>query len=392
MCLHASNSPLSYIYSSVDPKANSKSLSHNISPITFKFRNFDSKDGQYEPLSRKFASGSKIHDLNDTRFLITCGSAQSRLNSTVALSNNPFELKINQNEASPLPASRQCHSCCSINSSLYLFGGRTSPGRSLPDAWKLSMNTTRSFDWIQLEDMPVSRSKHSSVAISDTEILVVGGLSTDDTVNLFSIYSTITNTWTPLHINIIKNRGTRNILIEDLNLNSFSLIYNQTNQIGSLIGGMKLGVPGSNEISDTVYNFSIDLQSNQVDIWIHLKDELVARYGSRAVLLPAVGRLQDTILIVGGVSLKSLTSQTTVVQISQTESEVLLVPFDSPESWSESPLFVGFDLFVDEEDGSIWIVGGGAVCYLFGSKWNQLSCISLEKDMDSPLLILCPQC
>ncbi|GME82765.1 unnamed protein product [Ambrosiozyma monospora] len=207
MCLHASNlqssSSSSHIYSSANTKI--KSLSHNISPITFEFKNFDSEDGQYEPLSRKFASGSKIHDMNDSRFLITCGSAQSRLNSTVALSRKLFELKINQNETSPV--SRQCHSCCSISSSLFLFGGRTSPGRALADAWKLTMNTDNSFDWIQLEDMPVARSKHSSVAISDTEILVVGGLSTNDTANLFSTYSTIANTWTPLHINLIKNRG-----------------------------------------------------------------------------------------------------------------------------------------------------------------------------------------
>ena len=77
--------------------------------------------------------------------------------------------------------------------------------------------------------------------------------------------------------------------------------------------------------------------------------------------------------------------QDTVVEIDLQEKTVKSVPIDE-KTWSLQPLFVGSDI-IKGTDNCVWIVGGGAVCYGFGSVWGGAVAISTHKEPSTYLTL-----
>ncbi|KAK6893748.1 tRNA wybutosine-synthesizing protein 4 [Candida tropicalis] len=261
-------------------------------------------------------------------------------------------------KASDTPSPRMCHTLTKINNNeLVLIGGRSRPGQYMKDIYKLKEN-----QWIKLADLPCGRSRHSTVAINKHQILIFGGLAEDNNEDLFILYDSNDNSYKSLKI-IGDNPG---------NLKSSCMNFENNHTFGLIIGGVSDdNVP---QVNDKLYKFTIDRDGGTICIEEIFQHKLLARIGSR---FEFVG--QDKIIIVGGVSPIQLFTQLTNIMslnLQTLEFESIKIPEYIYET--VPPIFVGFELVEsgekDEEDEEkgLYIVGGGAVCYSFGSCYNSV--------------------
>ncbi|RCK55629.1 tRNA wybutosine-synthesizing protein 4 [Candida viswanathii] len=296
-----------------------------------------------EQFELKFPATSSI----GSKVYVNGGLKQTRNDETlvVDLDNG----RVTQLEkAGVTPSARMCHSFTNINDGLVLIGGRSRPGQYFSDAYKLASN-----EWTKLADLPSGRSRHSAVAVSDHQILIFGGLQEGSDEDVFLLYDIGDDAYKPLKV-VGVNPG---------NLKSASMDYAD---FGLILGGISdLNIP---EVNDKLYKFTI----NHGDAIIHVQEifqhKLLARIGSKFKFVT-----KDKILIVGGVSpFQLFTKEANIVSLSLTSFEFGSV--EIPENIRETvpPIFVGFELVESGDAKSLFIVGGGAVCYSFGSCYNSL--------------------
>lgn len=142
------------------------------------------------------------------------------------------------------------------------------------------------------------------------------------------------------------------------------LAYNGTK--GVIIGGMD----GDYNITDTLHVFEI--QGNTINTEFCIQHPLLSRYGAKVQFIS-----DDVLLLIGGVSDMMLHNQgTTIVEIILSTKEVKAVEI-SNEVWERLPLLVGFELLKYED--SLVCIGGGEVCYSFGSIWNDILVLGKSK-------------
>ncbi|KAG7662436.1 PPM2 [[Candida] subhashii] len=297
-----------------------------------------------EQLELKFpavaASGDNIY--------INGGLKQTRTNETLALDiKNGTLLNVAQDENAPPP--RMCHTLTTMGDKMILMGGRSRPGYSFQDVYKFQDNA-----WEKISDLELKRARHSAVQLNERQILVFGGLeSGTNSDNSFMIYDV--ESGENKHVKLKgDNPG---------NLASSSIIYN--GEYGLISGGIiDHFVP---VVNDKLYKFTIE--GDVINIKEVFQHPLLSRIGSQIRFLDS-----NKLLVVGGISpLQILTRRTNIMTLDLTN--FTWKSFEIPQDIRSQhpPIFIGFGLVEEKRnDGkqSFVIVGGGAVCYSFGSCFN----------------------
>ncbi|EGD88904.1 hypothetical protein H112_03826 [Trichophyton rubrum D6] len=267
-----------------------------------------------------------------------------------------------------LPA-RVCHSITQMSNNRYLLvGGRTAPSKALNDTWLMEGDT-----WRQSCPFPTASFRHSATAImlptGEEGVLVYGGKSSNGTVSgeffLWRNNSGI-ETWTVLS----KNGGSC--------MPRFGSVMSS---IGKGRGVLTGGMSQDGLVLDDFWTWQI-FTDDTGDIYIRLTDEKarlegfhpqiskwVSRFGSTA------HRLGESLVLIGGIAVDGcipheyevLTLDLSVFEYEDTSEISVLMSWRSPVH--ARPLLVGHSS-IPVGGGRILIVGGGAVCFAFGTYWN----------------------
>nr|WOG36249.1 uncharacterized protein [Candida metapsilosis] len=309
---------------------------------------------QLELLQVKFPACSRLHD----KVYLQGGLKQTRTNETLVMDYAAGTIK-RQEQSDDIPTPRMCHCLTNVGGSLILTGGRTRPSDVKDDVYKFDGES-----WSLVGHLDAPRVRHSTVAVNEDVLLIFGGLSEDATATPFILFNTITNKVIPLDL--------RGEYIE--NLNSATMVYNQDKNEGYIYGGFnECHLPN---VNDRLYKFTIDFESNQVRLSIILQHLMFARIGSQAQLINNGSKL----LIIGGVSSETILTHATNILSLQLDN----LRFKSVEILTRTefvqypPILIGFGLVRLSDEVSL-IVGGGAVCYSFGSCYNCVYRLEFEK-------------
>lgn len=237
------------------------------------------------------------------------------------------------------PQPRMCHTLTNLgNGTLLLVGGRTRPGYDLNDIWifdeKLQI-------WKKVGNLHVGVSRHRVVSLGhQLALLYAEG----------EFYRLNLDKENKLDITGLRKQGD-----EIPSLKSFGFDYNPVSKTGHIAGGT------TNQISplfnEGLYSFSVE--SNSISLKLVKKSVHFARIG--CMLRQGYKKLT----LLGGVGQKSLTQDNTVVDIYLDNLEIFCLRIPDAE-WDGAPVFIGSQLVGNT------IVGGGAVCYSFGSHYNKI--------------------
>lgn len=294
---------------------------------------------------------------------------QTRLSSTQVFSDSAVKEPITD----PLPtgiAARMCHSTTILGNDCLLSGGRASPAMPFGDCWLGSQGK-----WEQVDSLPIPCFRHSTVPLdldSSKAVLLFGGKSGNgDVLGKFFIW-TEKKGWNEVPVvgTIPESRfGALMISIDD--------------HTGILCGGMSQAGLILNDFwfwsvlqsSDGPLHVSCMRLSENTPAAASLR--WLSRFGSTANLLG------DNIVIMGGVNvdgcipqpLEVLTLNINILRLlMQGPQEHLassLVPGNvqiDPET--ARPLLIGHSSIAIDND-KILVIGGGAVCFSFGTFWNK---------------------
>ncbi|KAI9821907.1 MAG: tRNA methyltransferase ppm2 [Pycnora praestabilis] len=298
---------------------------------------------------------------------------QSRMATTDVYTTNDLE----QGDFSTPPQSlqaRMCHSITHLNDSeCVLAGGRISPDHPLSDCW-----LRRCGAWQRIDDLPVSRYRHCGVAVKPQKqkpggILIYGGKGCGGLVLGDWLYYDIeTGRWL-----VVELHG----ICPPPRFGASMAATNSTE--GVVIGGMgQDGVVLSDcwqwrieAYKDGQDTLKLDFRSRSSEMY---NRPYVGRFGAQLVWS------ESGLILIGGVILSQVLSQ---------EYEILLL---DPEDWtiqkierisnSPCPLLVGCSSIV-ADGGNLSIIGGGAVCFSFGTHWNEgtWTLHTPDKNLNTPL-------
>lgn len=366
-------------------------------------------------LQRRFVAACALpNGSQDKSVIVNSGFSQTKLNSTVLLSNTASQLDVSVDESSQQggPSERLCHTLTNINYQCLLVGGRNAPNRTLSDCWILenvqtSNTSARGVKWRKTGNLPEPRSRHCAFTYdlpknskdssrAASEVIVYGGTS-DPQAAPFIKYDSITESWNELKIIYEtsandNNNGKDKFFFPTTPRFSAALVFDNQLGKGYIVGGMtnsELDI-----IDDAVYEFTIDDQishisangSGNIDKGIMVvrvkklfSHGLLARYGAK---LTFANHADNTLLLIGGVyNEAALEQDTTIIAINLQQRTVDRVWIDDV-AWAKLPILVAGDLVELNNGGTsgkeVVYIGGGAVCYSFGSYWNDIVKISIN--------------
>lgn len=285
-----------------------QSLEH---PITSKF-----------PASEKTNFGTYVHG----------GLFQTRSDELIVLGEGKIAGDSKENSR---PSARMCHTLNYLGSgSLLLVGGRTRPGVELSDVW---VYNEADRIWKNVGDVGEGLSRHSGVSLGDGCVLIFGK-------GKFRIISYQDENLTISDLTITGSSPT---------LTSCALSYDFERNIGYIVGGM-LEQTGPT-INDELFQFTVS------------ESEISVKQISKSAHFARIGCLskidKDSLYVIGGAGKDLQDQDSTVVKydLSNKSFSGMKIPDDI---WKTYPVFIGSQLAGDS------IVGGGAVCYSFGSCYN----------------------
>ena len=278
---------------------------------------------------------------------------------------------------------RMCHtiSAVSPNSSL-LVGGRTSPSRALKDCWILGEHLYR------VEDLPQNLYRHCAVEVEFgyagqicSGVLVYGGKTGE---------SMISNQW------LLWRKGVGWARLEvpnhTLEPRFGAAMTSIESHNGLLVGGMD----AEGKILSEIWEWSIS--DGETGICIGLKHTKVGLDVSGSMCLGEKGLTEQDnfslplehvffngfgaslvnspfgILLIGGVSAHPIVQGLEILRLTKSVDTNLATdiwhcaPLQSHED-HQLPLLVGHTAFIFH--GAVVLVGGGAVCFSFGTYWNR---------------------
>jgi tRNA wybutosine-synthesizing protein 4 len=282
-------------------------------------------------------------------------------------------------------AARMCHTITSLSDKMCLLvGGRSSPDKAMSDCWFRSES-----GWTQVTDIPAARYRHAATRVgipgNSPAVVVFGGKH--NTTHVLGDWLL----WQP-------GTGWRTLGCWSKNGElppprfSASLVCLEHDQ-GLLFGGVsedgrvlrdlwfwKLTRQGESTII-RVEDWSCNLGLGDARSYLRARC-VVNRFGA------AVCPINGGVIIVGGIS---------TYGVHQLQNEIVEVLLENKlnlpcriefrilcglETLSNRPLLIGNSLsFVDQE--TIFSLGGGAVCFSFGTHWNEDTWI-LQKAKTTP--------
>ncbi len=260
---------------------------------------------------------------------------------------------------------RMCHTITDLKGTESLLaGGRTSPDRALADCW-----LRRAGSWKRLEDLPIPLYRHCAALIElsdgDQGVLIYGGKSSDKRISGDWILWRSYDHWEKLEVH-----GNR------IAPRFGAVIASTSMQQGILLGGMA----DDGTICDEMLEWKIsDIETKP---YIELKkNELHA--SSMSGVSNSIHRLGACLtwssvglLLIGGVSRHLLPQKLDIVCLTRNSPRLGICDFVDVEPfiieyevYGPRPLLVGHSVHACKD--SVALAGGGAVCFSFGTYWNQ---------------------
>lgn len=310
---------------------------------------------------------------------------QSRMNSTDVYADGETEDAV-WNTPPVSVAVRMCHTVTALdNTRSLLVGGRMSPANALGDCWLQHRES-----WEQVHDLPLPRYRHCATRLfidsSNPAVLVSGGKSSEGTVLADYIVWRADSGWQNVQVNGVApgpRFGASMITVE--------------NTSGILLGGMS----EDGIILSDCWHWFVDVQDESVTItfleW-KLRSPFVDRFPSRFGASIEVSRLG--LLMMGGISDRGLIPQ---------ESEIVRLRPDTRKTLElrngvdgsvyvrgvellragNRPLLVGHSTITLDASTTL-IIGGGAVCFSFGTHWNTgIWTLQSYRDLPTPKWHIC---
>ena len=281
---------------------------------------------------------------------------------------------------------RMCHTITHVSQSTSLLvGGRVSPAKALKDCWILCERSYR------VDDLPLSLYRHCATKVDFQQggrnlsgILIYGGKSGESQVSNRWLLWRESGGW-------IQLGGAAN----DLQPRFGAALASVGFGTGLLIGGMDAYGSIFSEVRewsivDGAAGLSIILREVYTS-WTEVpglvrgqENTIPSPRGSSPTLNGSTfGRMgaclvnsPSGLLLIGGVSGPSMTRDSNIIALAKAKENK-----DGRSSWSyallslpdqvsgQRPLFVGHTALLFH--GSVVIIGGGAVCFSFGTYWNQ---------------------
>ena len=287
---------------------------------------------------------------------------QGRLNSTDSYITGSADNSSEFPPASEMPY-RMCHTVTSLknNFDCLLTGGRKSPNEGLADCW-----LRREGKWKKTDDLPNPRYRHSAILFTDPDgvegVLVYGG-KVDS--------STVLASWLVWH----EQRGwiaCKSSDCDDASRFGANLVP-QGPRNGYILGGM--GQDGTIITKPLKWTLRYKGVNPYVDVEPCGFDpgkmhKLATRFGASSVATPMgtflVGGFQESGVLSSDYEIVNLLPpQGDLSTNDHFEIELVRVRDRS----TRIPLLVGHSAIWDGT--SIVILGGGAVCFSFGTFWNE---------------------
>lgn len=289
---------------------------------------------------------------------------QRRLNSVnLYKSDSAVHAKANLPPLTMEP--RMCHTITTFDGNCcLLFGGRTSPDCALSDCWLYSEAT-----WNRVANAPTPLYRHCATAVSlgviGQGILIYGGKSTREMVM---------NDWYLWHA----SKGWAKVSVSGAQIKPRfgAVMASNDTQQGFLLGGMtEDGVVLSEK-----WNWSLrDLETNPI-IELTGNDELTGLATSHLAVIGRFGSCliwsSAGLLLVGGITKRLLPQKLDILCLCQSRTSLRDHRFKAPNpvpidfaSPGGPALLIGHCAFTSKD--SLIIFGGGAVCFSFGTHWNQ---------------------
>ena len=253
---------------------------------------------------------------------------------------------------------RMCHTISALDQGSLLVGGRTSPEHALRDCWLL-----QEARWGRVDDLPISLYRHCATQVmlesGYQAVLVYGGKTGASHVSSCWLLWRASFGW-----------GQVTVQDEEMTPRYGAAIASIGSASGILVGGLTADGTILDELwewtlngEDTIPN--IELSKVRIS-WLGTPD-IIGRMGACLTRSP-IG-----LLLIGGVSSNFLTQEHEIVCLSKEISHgtqtlrwvgktvICQVP-------NQRPLLVGHSTHACGD--LVIILGGGAVCFSFGTYWN----------------------
>lgn len=265
-------------------------------------------------------------------------------------------------------SARMCHTVTSLQGDARLLvGGRASPNAALSDCWVRRNNT-----WEPTDSLPLPRFRHCSVPVqihADTAgVLVYGGkTSSGDILNSWTLWEEQKG-WQTVEVaepsHLTDRFGAQMVAVDAAS----GYLFGGISRDGLVLEDFwkwALGKTEDNGIIVRLTNISKKLHDAT-----HISDYIAGRFGATTNVVS--GR----ILIIGGIGVRGvLPEQMELLCLDLTElsrdqwtSAVVQTVDTHFESPALRPLLTGH--VSETVDSSVIIATGGAVCFSFGTFWN----------------------
>lgn len=282
----------------------------------------------------------------ESGFLIHGGlSNTTRLSTSVQVSlgtqSSTFEISLR-------PSARMCHTLTSLGDGrVLLVGGREAPDVVKNDAWVFDG------EWKQVESMPLAIYRHSAVQIDVNKAIVFGGRRNTGVSADWWLY--------------IHNQGWQKLICDDNcpALWGASLGWNCGR--GVLVGGIGDDGECHGDLFAWYFyenSFRIGLQKLRLQT---SSQSLTRRYGAKVV---ATQGSSEFFVIGGSGSHHILPWSEQFISLSITRKTAEAI--DVLNTSTAEPWLIGHDVAIQESTRDIIVVGGGGVCFSFGSSWNEM--------------------
>lgn len=240
------------------------------------------------------------------------------------------------------PEPRMCHTLTNLgNGNLVLIGGRSRPGHDYNDVWIFDEQAAT---WSLIGSLPQGVSRHEAVALGEKSVLLLN----KDTFFKIEIFDLIGN----VRLDVQQLSVTGACLPS---LSSCGMVYDVKSKKGFVIGGLTDKL--TPQFNSTLYEFTITPGS--LSILPVMQSPHFERVGC------LVKRIAQELIIIGGVGPIPQNRATTTLRINLDTQSITALQIPVSE-WEAAPVFIGLQLAGDV------IVGGGTVCYSFGSHYNKV--------------------
>lgn len=288
--------------------------------------------GERSPLDLKFAAAAQLGN----KTVIFGGQGQTRTSQIFVYHDNQVTLGESDGD---VPCARMGHTLTAVSDTqAILVGGRARPGLVFNDCYLLTW-TGVAYHWKRLADISQPRARHAARPVAPQTILIVGGGGPP-------ILYSIADGETPL-----------NIEGQLPDLRSASLTD------GYLFGGYSNSLEP--RVNRLLYQWHVDIAARTMRMAELGTHPSFGRIGAHAHVM------DNRILVVGGVSPdQALGRNDTIICYDIRSGAVWPVPIPTTV-WRETPpLIIGLSMV--QHNDSLLVIGGGGVCYSFGSAFNHV--------------------